>query len=248
MPSHSLQCRALATLQRVKLTPLLSGDVQLGQVQQPIQFPGPGEVALYSDNSIVDIDRAERPSRRSTGGYWPYSKLIIATGSRAYVPPIPGADIPGVYTFRNFDDVEKLVARSFSSRRCVVVGGGLLGLEAARGMSDRGVETWVVEHEAYLMARQLDARGGELLGAAVERMGLHVLYRIRGWRRFQADSRLAKRRTCRATSTIDCDTVIICTGDQAEHGACPRRRTRGRARHQGRRDAANQRPRHLRHR
>lgn len=195
---------------RVKLTPLLSGDVQLGQVTQPLSFPGPGKVTLYSDNSIVDIDRAARTVTTKLGRTWPYSKLVIAMGSRAHIPPIPGVNLPGVYTFRNFDDVEKLVARSFSSRRCVVVGGGLLGLEAARGMKDRGVETWVVEHEAHLMSRQLDARGGELLGTAIERMGVHVLVGSRV-AAFEGDSRLERVAIAGGTS-IDCDTVIICTG------------------------------------
>ncbi len=196
---------------RVKLTPLLSGDVQLGQVQQPVQFPGPGKIALYSDNSIVDIDRAAKTVTTKHGRRWSYSKLIIAMGSRAYVPPIPGADIPGVFTFRNFDDVEKLVARSVRSRRCVVVGGGLLGLEAARGMRDRGIETWVVEHETHLMARQLDARGGELLAAAVERMGLHVLTGTRV-AQFHGQTRLTGVEVAGREDPIECDTAIICTG------------------------------------
>lgn len=131
-------------------------------------------------------------------------------GSRAHVPPIPGVDLPGIYTFRNFDDVEKLVARSFRSRRCVVVGGGLLGLEAARGMKDRGVETWVVEHEAHLMVRQLDARAGELLGAAIERMGVRILVGSRV-AEFSGDSRLQSV-TLAGDEHLDCDTVIICTG------------------------------------
>ena len=131
-------------------------------------------------------------------------------GSRAHVPPIPGVDLPGIYTFRNFDDVEKLVARSFRSRRCVIVGGGLLGLEAARGMKDRGVETWVVEHEAHLMVRQLDARAGELLGAAIERMGVRILVGSRV-AEFSGDSRLQSV-TLAGDEHLDCDTVIICTG------------------------------------
>ena len=195
---------------RVKLTPLLSGDVQLGQVTQPLDFPGPGKVTLYSDNSIVDIDRAAKTVTTKLGRTWAYGKLVIAMGSRAHVPPIPGVEMPGVYTFRNFDDVEKLVARSFRSRRCVVVGGGLLGLEAARGMRDRGVETWVVEHETHLMSRQLDARGGELLSHAIEQMGVHVLVASRV-AAFEGDSRL-QRVVLAGDTGIDCDTVIICTG------------------------------------
>lgn len=195
---------------RVKLTPLLSGDVQLGQVEQPLNFRGPGKVALYSNNSIIDIDREAKTVTTKHGRVWHYSKLVIATGSRAHVPPIPGIDLAGVYTFRDFDDVEKLVARSFRSRRCVVVGGGLLGLEAARGMNVRGVETWVVEHEAYLMARQLDRRGGELLEAAVERMGLRVLVGSRV-AEFKGDSRLEAIELA-SGEQVACDTAIICTG------------------------------------
>lgn len=198
---------------RVKLTPLLSGDVQIGQVQQAVQFPGPGEVALYSDNSIVDIDRETKTVTSKHGRTWTYSKLVIATGSRAFVPPIPGVELAGVYTFRNFDDVEKLVARSFRSRRCVVVGGGLLGLEAARGMRDRGVETWVIEHEAHLMARQVDARGGALLGAAVGKMGLHVLTGTRV-AAFHGETRIDSVEVA-GFDPIPCDTVIICTGIRA---------------------------------
>ena len=73
-----------------------------------------------------------------TGRYgrsWRYSKLVICTGSRAHIPPIPGREKSGVYTFRNLDDAERLMARSFRSRRVVVIGGGLLGLEAARGLA-----------------------------------------------------------------------------------------------------------------
>ena len=122
---------------RVKLTPLLSGDVQLGQVEQALDFRGPGKVSLYSDNSIVAIDRQAKSVTTKHGRSLPYSKLVLCTGSRANFPPITGIELPGIFSFRNFDDVEKLVARTFSSRRCVVVGGGLLGLEAARGMNDR---------------------------------------------------------------------------------------------------------------
>ncbi|MEQ8825533.1 MAG: FAD-dependent oxidoreductase [Filomicrobium sp.] len=195
---------------RVKLTPLLSGDVQLGQVEQALDFQGPGTVALYSDNSIVEIDREAKSVTTKHGRVFPYDKLVVCTGSRAHVPPIPGIDLPGIYTFRNFDDVEKLIARTFRSRRCLVVGGGLLGLEAARGMLDRGVETWVVEHETHLMSRQLDRRGGDLLKSAVERMGLNVLTGVRV-AAFHGDSRLESVELS-GREALECDTAIICTG------------------------------------
>lgn len=195
---------------RVKLTPLLSGDVQLGQVSQSLAFPGPGRVALYSDTSVVDIDRQAKTVTTRHGRVWPYDKLVLCTGSRAHIPNIPGADKSGVFTFRNFDDVEKLVARSMRSRHCVVVGGGLLGLEAARGMRDRGVATTVIEHETHLMARQLDRRGGSLLAQSVAGMGIEVLTgtSVKG---FEGEGRIEAVATADGRR-IACDTIILCTG------------------------------------
>ncbi len=198
---------------RVKLTPLLSGDVQIGQVSQPLDFTGPGKVTLYSNTSVVGIDREAKTITTRQGRTWPYAKLVIATGSRAHVPNIPGIDLPGVFTFRNFDDVEKLVARSVRSRHCVVVGGGLLGLEAARGMRDRGVETTVIEHETHLMARQLDRRAGELLARHVAGMGISTITGT-GVKAFTGDGRIEAVEIADGR-TIACDTVILCTGVRA---------------------------------
>ncbi len=198
---------------RVKLTPLLCGDAQVGQVMPPLKFSGPGKVSLYSDHSIVDVDRDGRTVTTKVGRIQPYSRLVFATGSRAHVPPIAGSDLDGVYTFRNFDDVEKLIARSFRSRRTVIIGGGLLGLEAARGMANRGIESWVIEHERHLMARQLDSRAGDLLAARLASTGLTVrtgktVDKILG------DGRVEELILADG-STLPCDTVIICTGIRA---------------------------------
>jgi nitrite reductase (NADH) large subunit len=198
---------------RVKLTPMLCGDVQLGQVLQPLTFPGPGRVALYSGHSIVDVDRAARTVTSRFGRVWPYAKLVLCTGSRAHVPSIPGKELAGVFTFRNFDDVEKLLARSVRSRQAVVIGGGLLGLEAARGMSARGAETWVIEHERHLMARQLDTRAGALLARHMAALGLTVrtgcfVRRILGEGRVEAVA-------LSDGEQVPFDTVILCTGIRA---------------------------------
>lgn len=198
---------------RVKLTPLLCGDAQLGQVMQPLAFPGPGRVDLHSEQSIVDIDRAARTVTTRSGRVVPYSKLVLAVGSRAHVPLIPGRELSGVFTFRNIDDVERLVARSFRSRRTIVIGGGLLGLEAARGMARRGAETWIIEHNAYLMSHQLNAEAAGLLEARLSEMGLIVrtgarVANIIGNARVEA-VQLAHG------EELPCDTVIICTGIRA---------------------------------
>ncbi len=195
---------------RVKLTPLLAGDVQIGQVYQAPNFSPDSKVDQYTSHSIVDINTDAKVVTGQYGREFPYSKLIIATGSRAHIPPIKGIDRDGVYKFRNFDDTEQLIARTFSSRRTVVIGGGLLGLEAARGMANRDVETWIVEHESRLMARQLDQLGGELLADQIESLGLtvrvgHAVKEIHGNGRVEAVELSNGEK-------IECDTVIVCTG------------------------------------
>lgn len=83
----------------------------------------------------------------------PYAELILATGSRPHIPDIPGTDRSGVFTFRDMDDAQQLLARRVRSRRTVVLGGGLLGLESARAMARHHTEVWVVEHNDRLMPR-----------------------------------------------------------------------------------------------
>jgi nitrite reductase (NADH) large subunit len=157
---------------RVKLTPFLAGEVQIGRVYQFEPFAAGAPVTQYNGQTIVAIDRAAKTVTNQFGRHFHYSKLVLCLGSRPHIPPIPGRDLSGVFRFRNFDDVENLVARALRSRRTVVVGGGLLGLEAARGMIMRGVDTVVVEHESHLMARQLDHAAGQLLEAQIRRSGL----------------------------------------------------------------------------
>ncbi|HEV2968792.1 MAG TPA: FAD-dependent oxidoreductase [Pirellulales bacterium] len=105
----------------------------------------------------------------------PYHKLIIATGSRPFVPPLEGRDKPGVFVFRTLDDCWKIADAARQSKRAVVVGGGLLGLEAARGLLNYGVEVTVVEVAPHLMVQQLDPAAGAILKQKMESLGVHVV-------------------------------------------------------------------------
>lgn len=195
---------------RLKLTPFLAGEVQIGVVYQPNLFPAGARVTQYTGQTIVAIDRANKLVVNQLGRRWQYSKLVLGLGSHPYIPPIPGRELSGVYRFRNFDDVERLVARSMRSRRTVVIGGGLLGLEAARGIAFRKVETIVVEHESHLMARQLDHAAGQMLEEQILAMGIDVrtgcsVKSIAGETRVDGI-------VLSTGEKIDCDNVIICTG------------------------------------
>lgn len=195
---------------RLKLTPFLAGEVQIGVVYQPTLLPRGALFAQYTGHSIVAIDREAKTVENQFGRRWRYSKLVLCVGSRPHIPPIPGNDLAGVYCFRSFDDVERLVARAVRSRRTAVIGGGLLGLEAARGMARRKVDTVVVEHESHLMARQLDLAGGKLLGAQIVAMGLDV--RAGCSVKTIAGEGRVEYLTLSTGEAIACDTVVLCTG------------------------------------
>lgn len=198
---------------RVKLTPLLSGDVQFGEIAVPQTAGQTPNLAVHTGLRVTKIDRDNRIVRTADGQIWPFSKLVIATGSNAFVPNIPGHDLTGVYTFRTAADASALMARSISARRVVVIGGGLLGLEAARGMQRRQADVTVIEHEGRIMPRQLDAGGGALLAARIEEIGVTVRTGV-AVREIAGDARVEEVRLADG-SVLPCDTVIICTGVRA---------------------------------
>src|SRR6187549_1519669 len=158
---------------RILLSPVLSGEQQADDIMlhRPGWYTRRG-ITLHSGDPIVDIDRKLRIVRSRNGMVAPYDRLLIATGSDPIVLPLPGKDLPGVVTFRDLDDVGRMVAASGAGRRAVVIGGGLLGLEAAHGLALRGMHVTVVHLGETLMERQLDAAAGALLKAALEKRGI----------------------------------------------------------------------------
>lgn len=126
----------------------------------------------------VTVDRAARTVRTAAGRELHYDALVFATGSRAFVPPVPGADLAGCHVYRTLDDLDRIRAEAAEVREsggaAVVVGGGLLGLEAAGGLRDLGVPVHVVEFAPHLMPQQVDAGGGEALRRLVEQLGVRV--------------------------------------------------------------------------
>jgi len=198
---------------RVKLSPFLCGEVQLGQILLPEKFDGPGDVKRYDAVSVVDIDKNNRVVTTSNNKMVSYSKLILALGSHAHIPNISGSELDGVYKFRNFDDTEALVARSLSARSIVVIGGGLLGLEAARGMSRKGTSVTVVEHESRLMPRQLDNAGAQYLQQQIRDLGIRVITGI-NVEKITGSNRVESVTLGNATE-LPADTVIFCTGVRA---------------------------------
>jgi len=134
-------------------------------------------IELRLGEPIVAIDRAARTVKSSTGHCVSYDHLVLATGSIAAVPPIDGVKKQGVFVYRTIDDLQALARWGSEQTMCrsaVVIGGGLLGLEAAKACHDMKLDTHVVEFAPRLMPRQVDARGGALLRRSIESLGVHV--------------------------------------------------------------------------
>lgn len=161
---------------RIMLSPVLSGEKKF----EEIVIHGDGwyvdhGVTLYKGHKILSIDRTAKTVTSSHGVVAPYDKLIVATGSNPIVIPIPGHDLAGVLTYRDLDDVHAMLLAAKRGGRAVVVGGGLLGLEAAAGLAEQGMDVTVLHLMPTLMERQLDPAAGRLLQKAVEARGIKVI-------------------------------------------------------------------------
>ncbi|HKQ15591.1 MAG TPA: nitrite reductase small subunit NirD [Steroidobacteraceae bacterium] len=154
---------------RILLSPVLAGEKRIEDiVLHPPQWYAQNGVTLHAGDPVVEIDRLRRVVRSKQGIEQPYERLLLATGSNPIMLPIPGTDLAGVVTFRDLADVDAMLEASQRYRTAAVIGGGLLGLEAASGLMRRGMDVTVVHLLDTLMERQLDASAAALLKASLE--------------------------------------------------------------------------------
>ncbi len=161
---------------RIMLSPVLSGE----KTFEEIIIHGDGwyiqnNITLYKGHKIVAIDRAAKTVTSDHGVTEPYDKLVIATGSNPFIIPVPGANLPGVLSYRDLDDVQAMMLAAQARAKAIVIGGGLLGLEAAAGLKEQGMDVTVIHVMPTLMERQLDASAGYLLQRALEDRGITVM-------------------------------------------------------------------------
>lgn len=158
---------------RIMLSPVLAGDKQVDDIilNSPDWYRDNG-IILRSGSKVAEIDRLGQVVIDDAGNREPYDRLLIATGSTPFIIPVPGADKQGVIGFRDIQDVETMLQYAASHREAVVIGGGLLGLEAANGLRMRGMNVTVVHLLDTLMERQLDKPAATLLRATLEARGL----------------------------------------------------------------------------
>lgn len=161
---------------RILLSKLLAGECGPGELEvKPLGWYADRGVDLRGGSPAVAIDTTRRTVTDVSGTEHAYDALAICTGSRPFVPPMPGADLPHVSVFRTRADVAALTGTPVAGRRAVVLGGGLLGLEAAAGLQARGARVTVVEPAPRLMGRQLDATAARILQRALRARGMEVV-------------------------------------------------------------------------
>jgi len=195
---------------RVRLASLLTGEVSLAGIQNPLKLNKHHHVVQHHNCEIMSIDRESRTVHDQQGNSQRYSKLVLATGSRPHIPNIEGIDKSGIYTFRNLNDAQDLVARRVRSRRAIVLGGGLLGLEAARALQKYNTSVIVIEHANHLMASQLDSEAGTLLREHMLFENVQVILKD-GVKSVIGDKWIKAVRLI-SGRIIECDTLVIATG------------------------------------
>jgi nitrite reductase (NADH) large subunit len=132
------------------------------------------DIQLFVGDRVVEIDRGKRVVRSALGKEVAYDAVVLATGSAPFVPPVPGIDKKGVFVYRTIEDLEKIIDYGQSVKKAAVIGGGLLGLEAAKAAYDLGLETHVVEFASRLMPRQIDDVGSRVLVGKINALGVQV--------------------------------------------------------------------------
>lgn len=159
---------------RIMLSPVLSGEKTYDDIvtHDDDWYRAQGVVTRFGER-VTAIDRDAKIVIGEKGAE-PYDKLVIATGSAPFIIPVPGKDLPGVISYRDLDDTNAMIDAAATGGRAVVIGGGLLGLEAAAGLKARGMEVTVIHLMGHLMERQLDEAAGYLLRKSLEDKGIEI--------------------------------------------------------------------------
>jgi nitrite reductase (NADH) large subunit len=202
---------------RILLSNVLAGlDDESEIFLNPLEWYAEQGIDLRAGVRATRVDRFGKVVEAADGSCTRYDVLIIATGSRPFFPPIDGlsrADgslLPGAFGFRTLDDCRAMLAAARRHRRAVVIGGGLLGLEAARGLQNHGLDVEVVHAAPHLMNQQLDAAAGEILRHGVERLGIRVRVAARTTAVLGGDR--VRGVSFADGSSVDCDLLVVAAG------------------------------------
>jgi nitrite reductase (NADH) large subunit len=200
---------------RIMLSSVLCGEKTIEDIViNDRQWYVDNGIHLHAGNNkaAVRIDRAARKVYAKDGTSAAYDRLLIATGSKPVVPSIPGNDLEGVISFRDIFDVNRMLTYSRNHNKAVVLGGGLLGLEAANGLVLRGMDVTVIHNNEVLLNRQMDRQAGEMLRTALEQRGLKFKMAAKTQRLISNGSDHIKAVCFEDDSELECDLFIMAIG------------------------------------
>jgi nitrite reductase (NADH) large subunit len=165
-----------ANYNRILLSPVLAGEMTIKDIMlNDVDWYEQNGIKLHLSKMIAKIDRVQRKVIAEDGTTEEYDRLLLATGSNPFILPIPGKDLKGVLSYRDIGDTNAMIEASSKYKNAVVIGGGLLGLEAANGLAQRGMNVTVVHLAEWLMERQLDRTASDMLKKSLEDRGLKFL-------------------------------------------------------------------------
>ncbi|MBX8488266.1 FAD-dependent oxidoreductase [Pseudomonas cichorii] len=198
---------------RILLSPVLAGEQTFDDiVLNDLNWYKEHNIQLLLNRRVVKIDRFRRIVTAEDGTQAPYDRLLIATGSRPFVLPVPGNTLKGVIGYRDIADTRLMIDTATTHRRAVVIGGGLLGLEAANGLKLRGMDVTVIHNGKWLLERQLDKTSGQMLQAALERRGLAFRLNEQTEAFLGDEQGQVKAVQFKGGAVIDADLVVMAAG------------------------------------
>ena len=197
---------------RIMLSPVLSGDKSIEDIMlHPHAWYSDKGIHFIAGDAAVKIDRPRKQVYTEKGIVVDYDRLILATGSKPFIPPIKGSDLKGVLSFRDIYDVNTMLEYCKNKKNAVVIGGGLLGLEAAYGLKQRGMNVTVLHLMDRIMDRQLDARASALLKQSIEAKGIPVLTEANTEELIGQDGHVSQLRLKDGT-VLEADFVVFAVG------------------------------------
>ena len=198
---------------RILLSPVLAGEMGIKDIiLNELDWYAENNITLHTGKQVKTIDRVKRKVIADDGTEESYDRLLIATGSTPFMLPIPGNDLPGVIGYRDIKDTDEMIDAAARHKHAVVIGGGLLGLEAANGLKLRGMDVTVVHLGPWLLERQLDEVAGRMLQKSLEDKGLKFLLQTQTEALIQGESGRVAAIRFKDGLQIPADLVVMAAG------------------------------------
>jgi nitrite reductase (NADH) large subunit len=198
---------------RIMLSPVLAGEQTIDEIiLNPLSWYAERGITLHTGSKVVSVDRVRRVVSAADGQTASYDRLLMATGSNPFILPVPGKELSGVIAYRDIADTHTMIETARTHRHAVVIGGGLLGLEAANGLMQRGMQVTVVHIAPWLLERQLDQVAARLLQGALEARGIQFRLGAQTQELVAAEDGRVKAVRFKDGSEVLADLVVMAAG------------------------------------